>query len=357
MSSQLDPQPRPRLRPQGFAGELRDAITPRAFLLMTGVFLVQLAFVVSYVGSFHHPRPDHIPVAVAAPQQVADRLDALPGHPVDTTVVRSESAARDRIMHRSAEAGYLADRNPRGKHDTLLVASGGGSSVTDAVKRIAGDVAEKQHRQLTVHDIAPTGPEDRGSLTAFYLVIGWLVGGYLAASMLGITAGARPANTHRAVIRLAAMAVYAVLSGLGGAVIVDPVLGALPGHLSQLWGLGALIVFATGAATIALQVLSGVFGIGLAIVLFVVLGNPSAGGAYQPSMIPPFWRAIGDWLPPGAGTQGVRRIVYFDANALSRPLWVLALWAAAGAALALAGATVLRRDAGGARMPGPGVGK
>lgn len=337
------------MRHSNLAAELRDAVTPRAFLLMVAVFLVQLGFLLSYIGAFHHPEPQRIPVAVAAPQQVADKLDGLPGDPVSTTVVQNQQQARDRIMQRDAEAAYVM--NPRGTQDTLLVASAAGSSVTQAVQQVGKQVAADQQRQLKTTDVVPAHGQDRGSLTAFYLVIGWLVGGYLAASMLGVTAGARPANTRRAVFRLATMAIYAVLSGIGGAVITGPVLGALPGHFWQLSALGALVVFGTGAVTIALQVLFGVIGIGLAIVIFVVLGNPSAGGAYQRTMVPPFWRAIGDWLPPGAGTQGVRNIAYFHSNALAKPLWVLACWAAAGAVIALLGAA-LRHHSDRSRLEG-----
>lgn len=335
------------MRHSSFAAELRDAVTPRAFFLMVAVLLVQLGFLLSYIGAFHHPEPQRIPVAVVAPQKVADQLDGLPGEPLSTTVVRGEQAARDRIMHRDAQAAYVM--NPRGSQDTLLVASAAGQSVTQAVEQVAEQAAAKQQRKLTTRDIVPAGDQDHGSLTAFYLVIGWLVGGYLAASMLGVTAGARPANTRRAVFRLATMAVYAVASGIGGAIIVGPVLDALPGHFWQLAGLGALIVFGTGAATVALQVLFGVIGIGLAILLFVVLGNPSAGGAYQGSMIPPFWRVIGAWLPPGAGTHAVRNIAYFHSNALAGHLWVLGVWAVAGVLLALAGSL---RHARGDRLEG-----
>jgi hypothetical protein len=90
-----------------------------------------------------------------------------------------------------------------------------------------------------------------------------------------------------------------------------------------------------GAVTIALQAMFGVLGIGLAVVIFVVLGNPSSGGAYQLHMIPPFWTEIGPWLPAGAGVSAVRNTVYFHGNALTWPLGVLGVWAAAGVLLSL----------------------
>jgi len=72
-----------------------------------------------------------------------------------------------------------------------------------------------------------------------------------------ISGGARPATLRRAAIRLLAVVPYALLSGLGGAVIVGPVLGALTGHLVSLWWLGALLVFSAAAVTMAFQTLSG----------------------------------------------------------------------------------------------------
>ena len=99
------------------------------------------------------------------------------------------------------------------------------------------------------------------------------------ASLLGVSAGARPATPRRAYFRLVAVVPYAIISGFGGAFIVDQVLGALTGHFMALWGLGALLVAAAAAVTMAFQVMFGVVGIGIAVLVFVILGNPSAGGA------------------------------------------------------------------------------
>ena len=109
--------------------------------------------------------------------------------------------------------------------------------------------------------------------------------------------------------------------------------------------LGALVVFAAAATTVAFQVLWGVIGIGVTILLFVVMGNPSAGGSYPATLLPPFWRTVGQWLPPGAGTTAVRNTVYFSGNAIDRPLWVLAGYAVLGTAVAVtASALHIRRS-------------
>jgi hypothetical protein len=315
--------------------ELKSAVTPRAALLVVGVFALQLLFIASYVGALHHPQPKDVPFGVVAPPRVSaplvTRLDQLPGGPLDPRAVADEAEARNQILNRDIDGALISA--PAGPTDTLLVASGGGKALSLTLEATFRQVAAAEHRQLRVVDVAPASPQDFNGLSAFYLVIGWCVGGYICAAILAISAGARPANAERAVIRLGVLAVYAILGGLGGALIVGPILGALPGSIPALWGLGALVVFAVGATTLALQSLFGIVGIGLAILIIVVAGNPSAGGAFPLPMLPPFWQAIGPALPPGAGTWAARSIAYFKGNDMLGSMLVLSAWAVAGTAI------------------------
>lgn len=225
--------------------------------------------------------------------------------------------------------------HPARTTDTLLVASGGGTVLSSALDTLFTRLEGANQRTIRTVDVAPASPEDFDGLSAFYLVVGWCVGGYICAAILAISSGARPANPERAIIRLGVLTVYAILGGLGGAVIVGPILGALPGSVAALWGLGALVVFAVGAATLALQSVFGIVGIGLAILLIVVAGNPSAGGAFPLPMLPPFWNAIGPALPPGAGTWVARSIAYFKGNDVTGSLLVLSAWAVVGSSITL----------------------
>jgi hypothetical protein len=330
----------------GFWAELRDAVSARTVVVVAGVLLLQLGFILSYVGAFHHPKPHHIPLAVVAPApqagQLAAQLNALPGSPVRATVVADEAAARERLRHNTSAAALVVDAT--GNTDTLLVSSAAGTSVQSAVQAVVERAEAAQQRGVRTVDVVPLQSGDGRGLTGFYLVLGWIVGGYLVAALLGVAKGARPATLRRALFRLGAVVPYALLSGLGGALIVGPVLGALTGHFWALAALGALLVFTAAAVTMALQVLFGVLGIGLTVLLFVVLGNPSAGGAYQPALLPPFWRAISAALPNGAATAAVRHIVYFDGYAVAGPILVIAGWALAGVVVALAAAAWWRRD-------------
>ncbi|MFF8276453.1 DUF3533 domain-containing protein [Streptomyces lateritius] len=317
--------------------ELKSAVTPRAALLVVGVLALQLLFIASYVGALHNPKPKDVPFGVVAPQQVSaqllGRLERLPGEPLDPRTVADEAQARKQIMNRELDGALVV--NPGGTTDTLLVASGGGTVLSSALETLFTQVEGANRRTLRTVDIAPASKQDFDGLSAFYLVVGWCVGGYICAAILAISAGSRPANRERAIIRLGVLALYSVLGGLGGAVVVGPILGALPGSVAALWGLGALVVFAVGAATLALQSVFGIVGIGLAILLIVIAGNPSAGGAFPLPMLPPFWNAIGPALPPGAGTWAARSIAYFKGNDLTGSLLVLSAWAVVGSVITL----------------------
>lgn len=330
-----DPPDRP-----GFMDDLHDAVTPRTIGLVLGVLVLQLGFILSYVGAFHAPSPQDIPVAVVAPAQQSARivngLNAIDGSPLKVEAVGSEQEARADILQGRRSAALIVNVN--GTEDRLLVASGGGAAVSTAVQKVLTSADAQQRRTLNVTDVVPLEPHDNNGLTGFYLVVGWIVGGYLVASLLGVAKGARPANLRRAAIRLGATVPYAVLSGLGGALIVDQLLGALTGHFLGMWGLGTLLVLASAAVTIAFQTVLGVFGIGATVLLFVVLGNPSAGGPYQSTLLPPFWRAIGPYIPNGAGTDAIRRIVYFDAHGIGKNLLVIGLYIVVGTAVALVAA-------------------
>jgi hypothetical protein len=320
-----------------FLAEVKDAVTPRATLLVTGVVALALLFIASYVGALHDPKPKDVPFGVVAPevaaQQTVGRLKGLPGGPLSPRTVADEATARRQILNRDIDGALLID--PAGTTDTLLVATGGGRVLATTLERLLTTLEKSEARTLRTLDVAPADPHDANGLTSFYVTVGWCVGGYLCASIMTISSGAGRPTPRRSLIRLIAMAVVALVGGLGGALIVGPVLGALPGSIAALWGAGALIIFAVGAATLAFQAIFGLAGIGLVILIVVILGNPSAGGALPPPLLPPFWRDIGPALPPGAGTWATRSIAYFKGNDTTGSLLVLSAWAAAGIAITL----------------------
>jgi hypothetical protein len=297
----------------------------RTVALMVGVLFVGLGFIFSYVGAFHDPQPHRVTVAVVAPAQqapaLATRLNRLPGAPLLATPAPRANVARGQVARGDTTAALIV--NPNGSQDRLLIASGAGVALTAAVQQVITEVEAGQHRSVSTTDVVPLQAGDFRGLTGFYTVVGWLVAGYLLATLLAIIAQGRATTLRSISARLLALIPYSVAAGVGGMVLVDTVLGAQTGHFLALAGLGTLLVFAAAAVTIALGELIGVVGIGIAVLLFVVIGNPSAGGAYQLPLLPGFWRAIGNALPNGAGVDALRRIVYFNSDGITAHLLVI----------------------------------
>ncbi|MGW4334545.1 hypothetical protein ACWEK5_17160 [Rhodococcus koreensis] len=313
--------------------------------LVFGVLLLQLGFILSYVAAFHQPTPRDIEIGVVAAaglpagtdQQVADRLDAIDGRPLRARVVSDTAEARRLLHDREIQGAFVV--NPAGP-DTLITASAGGSSIAGALESVFTRVENSQGREFTVRDEIPVGAHDNRGLSGFYLAIGWVVGGYLLAAAIGLFIGA-PRTLRQASSHTAVLFGYALLSGALGALITTHMLGTFAGHWFPLWLLGAGVVFGTAAFTLGLRASVGILAVPLAIAVFVILGNPSAGGAFGSNVIPTFYAAIGRWITPGAGTEGIRSIVYFDDVGLGQPALALALYSVVGLGL-LFGFTVRR---------------
>lgn len=333
-------------------GEVRASASPRTIALLFGTLLLALGFIYSYVAAFHDPTPHRIPVLVAADSAngeaavdpVVEQLNGLDGTPLEASAAGSADTVREAVRDGSTSAGIVI--NPAGDSDVLYVASGGGASVVTAVEQVIAGVENAQGRSYTVTDLVPVAEGDARGLTGFYLAVGWVVGGYLVASLLAIAEGARATTRRHAVVRLGFLVPYALLLGFGGALIVGTGLDVWTGHVLPLGLVGSLTVFAVAAATVGLQALLGTFGIGAAVLLFVVLGNPSAGGPYQASLLPGFWSAIGPFIPPGATTRLVRDTVYFGAGGVGWELWVLVAYLVVGSLLAVTITHTLGEPAG-----------
>jgi len=298
---------------------------------------LQLAFVGSYVGALHNPMSHSVPVDLVAPYTIAPALtkslDALPGRPLEMHKAVSSITARADVLARRAY-GYFAPHS-KGR-DTLIVASAANNATAVALQRIFDGVETTRHRPPPrVVDLAPLPPSDPNGLSGFYAVVAWMIGGYLGATLLGLVGRPRARSRARALSRILALAVYAIASGVLSVLLLDQGIGVLGGHFEDLCGVAALSIFAAGAATAGFQALLGMAGTAVAVVVFVVLGNPSSGGPYARDLLPEFWRVIGGYLPPGAAVDLVRNVLYFGSADVQTPLVVLGAWAAGGAVLAL----------------------
>jgi uncharacterized phage infection (PIP) family protein YhgE len=96
--------------------------------------------------------------------------------------------------------------------------------------------------------------------------------------------------------------------------------GAFPDHFFAVWGVATLFVLAIGMSIAAFQVIFGVAGPAIGAILFLVIGNPASGGSSAPELLPNFWRALSQVLPPGAAVTAMRDVVYFHGHGSTHAL-------------------------------------
>ena len=307
-------QPTPRLQREVPPNRLAAAGLVVALVLT-------LLFAASYVGALHDPHPRGMPIAVLGPRSAA-AVESSHGIFVPRPYP-TETAVRSALRRRDVLAALVPPR--------LLVVSAGGYAAT----QYAADAFTHAQPNLRVIDVAPLPAGDPRGLTLFYLTVALIFGGYFAATVVTTLVGPYSRSHRSAALRIGGLFAFSLAAGFLTAVVVGPLIGALPDHVAQVGAIGSLIVFAAATATCALQTLLGAPGTLLALVLFVLLGNPSAG-LYPESFIPSFWGTIGPWLPGGAGLSALRGSVYFDGAAIGGRLVLLAVYAVAGAAITIA---------------------
>ncbi len=312
-----------------------------ALALLLG-FVLEMLFMASYTGALHNPdrTPRGLPLAVAGPASLADRyVNALnasaPRGAFKITREGSPSAARLAVEHRDVFAALTP--TPSGG-TRLIVADAAGVNVASQLSSKLSAAFHARGERLQVEHVAKLSSGDPRGISPFYAALSWVFGGYVGAIVLSVLAGAATSRRLLAWQRLGGLAVFALASGIVGAIVLGPVLGALTGHFVALAALGTAIVFSVSVITLGLQAMLGVAGTAIALLLFLIASNPSSGGPVVGPSLPPFWRIIGPWLPTGAGTTSLRNTVYFDSAHLVQPLLVLAGFAIVGIVLTLLGA-------------------
>ena len=306
--------------------------TPKAVaIVLLPALVLMLAFAFFYVGAFHDPTPHHVPVAVVGPPAVSAQLNRLPGTPLDARQVSSRDAALSQIDDRKVYGAYEAATN------RLFVASAANRPTAIALERTFNRVAAAVQRPaVRVTDVKPLPPKDPNGTAAFYVVIAWVFGGYIGATLIGLIGSPRSSSRQRAARRIAGFAAFGVVAGTLSVVMLRASFGVFSGHVVALSAIGALTIFASGAATAGLQAAAGPVGTGLVILLFVILGNSASGGPFARPLLPGLWRTVGGVLPPGAAVDLSRSALFFGGARIAGPILVLVGWAAFGTALAVA---------------------
>ena len=308
------------------------APTPKAVaIVLFPALVLMLAFAFAYVGAFHEPTPHKVPIAVVGPPAAAVQLNRLPGDPLDARQATSRSDALSQIDDRDVYGAYEVATN------RLFVASAANRATAIALEETFDQIAAARRRPpARVTDVKPLPRDDPNGTAAFYAVIAWVFGGYIGATLIGLIGAPRSRSRQRAAARIGAFAGFGIVAGVLSVVMLRACFGVFSGHIVAMCAIGALTIFASGAAAGGLQAAAGPAGTGLVILVFVILGNSASGGPFARPLLPGLWRTIGGVLPPGAGVDLTRSALFFDGSRIAGPILVLVGWAAFGTALAIA---------------------
>ena len=327
----------------------RASLSPenrKLVIVLAGVLAVIFIFVSSNVAANHEPKPHDLPVGVVgSPQLVsatARQLDRRAPGAFQILGYRSPAAARTAILHRSVYGAFDPGTPP-----SLLIADAASLPVATLLQDTFTAAAHAQGAPLIVHDLVPLPPTDPNGGTAFSATLNLIIAGILGSSMLYAVTRDRGLAVH-----LSAVVALGIGAGLLAAVATNVVVGAFTGQFLAIWGVAALFVLALALPIAFFQRLLGQPGTGVGLLVFIVVGDPSSGGATAPQLLPDPWRAISQALPPGAAVTAMRDAVYFHGYGATRALIVLGSYAALGAILAII-ADRIRPGAPAATSSGP----
>jgi hypothetical protein len=312
---------------------------------LIGLLVVVFALVGSNVAANHEPKPHDVPIGIfGSPPAVTAVESSLrrtaPGA-YKSHRYASLASARSAILDRRVYGAYRPS-SPA----LLLVASAASSSVSALLEQTFRTVAGKQHKALVVRDLVPLPRSDPRGGTAFSAVVSLIITGVLGSSIIFLL------GTHRPpALRLATGITLAIGAGLITALLTNVIIKAFPGEFLGVWGVATLYVLALILPISAFQVFVGIAGTAIGAVMFLVIGNPASGGGTAPELLPGFWRALSQFLPPGAAITAMRDVVYFHGHGMTHAISVLAVYAFLGGTIALAESTLRARSKLGEASP------
>lgn len=288
----------------------------------------------------------HIPVAVAGTgaqaDAVAEQLEQAAGPELTVTRVGARADALSLLQTRDAFGAVVVGDAPMAGPE-VLVAGANGTTVTQVMTTVAGQIQVALTKQLTaqgvplaqvptmpVTDVTPFGSTDpRGaglSALAFPLVIGGVIGGVMFTLFV--------AGVWR---RLVGITAYAVASGIVVVAIAQDWFGILQGNaIANGIAIGSSTL-AIGGLVVGVTSLLGPRGIAIGAVLALLIGNPMSGSTQPRQFLPDPWGAVGQWFAPGASATLLRDLSYFPDALTTFPWLVLAGWVALGVVLVAAG--------------------
>lgn len=263
----------------------------------------------------------HMPFGVTGTSPILTKVEK--GFSLQVTSYPNESAVKDAIGQAKIYGGLIPAATAGAPNTLIVVPSISDLAPLNLADQFTG-AAKSLGLPLKVEPYTPVplAPKDPDAIVVSLMLIPLLVGGYISASMVK-TATGTASGRWRGII----LAGYAIVAGLAVALIVGPWLQGYPtGKFWIVWPIMALIIVVVALVAGVLQKLLGAAGTLVTVVVIILFGNPSSGGANGVPYLNGFWRAIGPYLPPRNAYILLRNSIYFHGNGITQALTVLLVY-------------------------------
>lgn len=286
------------------------------------VAVEQILFTSNYVSSSHNPVAHNMPIAVVGDSRLTS---AVPPGQYKFTSYPNSAAAQTAMGQAKAWAALIAGRrtllHPRGT--TKLVLLNSISDISPLTLAVSFKKAARSlHQKLSLGTYAPKAlaAGDPYGLVLSILLTPLLICGYMAATLLRAARGGIAAERYRGLLLLA----FGIVTALVLDLIACIWLNGIPRDKFWIaWPIMALIVSVVALFAAVMQRLVGAMGTILTVIVIILFGKPSAGGANGVPYLPDFWRAIGPIFPPRNAYILLRNTIYFGGHGTTEALVVL----------------------------------
>jgi hypothetical protein len=323
------------LNPGGLDAGRRRPAPLEALGLVVGLTLAVAVLFVAFALPGARTAPRDVPVGVVGPApavaQVRQGLaQAQPGAFAVTTYP-DDAALRQSVRNREVYGGFVLGRAA----PTVLVATGGGPVVAQALEGIGQQLAGRTAAQPPMEDLAPLPSSDPRGLALAGAALPISIGGLVPALLLVRRFPRRPG------LRVASAVAFSLLTGVTLAAILQWWFGSTS---TDYWRVALGLSLGLGAISLVILGLESMFGLvgfGVGAALNIIVGNPLSGLTSAPQFLPSGWGALGQLLPPGANATLLRSDAYFEGAGGGRPVLVLSCWVVLG--LVLVGVAAVRQ--------------
>ncbi|MGO3327792.1 ABC transporter permease [Gordonia sp. (in: high G+C Gram-positive bacteria)] len=289
--------------------------------VVVGLAIVIPLVLLMFISPASKGSPRDLPIGVVGPQSAAESVDGMlkerqPGA-FEVEAYANAEALRSAAENRDVYGGFVV-----GPSSQTVIATGASPAVATMLVEIGAGVAAQSGATQTVLDIAPAADGDpRGAGFGSMVMPVFMAGAALgaAAALVG-----RRRRVIAAVLPIGAAAVSA--SAIGVATWI----GVLSGDFALEWLALAAGILAIAAPVSGLVSVMGAKGIGVAALLFMLIGMPLAGVSAPPEFLPGIWGGLGQLLPLGATGTALRSAAFFDGAGSLNAAIVLACWIAVG---------------------------